>query len=236
MADSVSRHVVYKPVVCAVVQGAKHVRLGEYEEACGEGKILSIGFDAVLMSTIVCGFPERPYRAVSLELDFALLQEVAASMPELALPDERRVTGIFVEDRCAATADAIKRLFLLLRTPRMIPVLAPGIQREIAYHLLSGPRGADFLRFSFASSRTRLLSGAVREIQRDVSRPLRVPELAASVGMSPSSFHQQFKEMTSYSPIQYQKRLRLLEARRLMTAEGLQAEDAGYRVGYLSPS
>lgn len=236
IAASVTRHVVYKPVVCAVVQGAKRVRLGEAVRECAEGQILAIGFDAVLESTILQGSPERPYRAVSFELDFALLQEVAARMPELALPKAGPVEGLFVGERTDPLADALRRLFLLASTPRMAPVLAPGMQREIAYHLLAGPHGRDFLRFSFPGSHTHLLSMAVHEIQRDLTRPLRVPELAASIGMSPSLFHQRFKEMTSYSPIQFQKRLRLLEARRIMLSEGALAGDAAYRVGYQSLS
>src|SRR5215217_1418816 len=148
-ATTASCHVVYKPAICAVVQGAKRVRLGDSVQDCAEGQVLSIGFDAVLKSSILRGSDVRPYRAISLELDFALLEEVAASMPELMPPDKNALTGIFVDDRCEATADAIRRLFLLVRTPRMIPVQCPGIHREIAYHLLSGPRGADFLRLSF---------------------------------------------------------------------------------------
>jgi AraC-like DNA-binding protein len=228
-------HTVYKPVVCAVVQGAKRVELGNSMEECDEGKILSVGFDALVKSSILRGSADGPYRAVSVELDFSLLEDVAKSVPELSLPEKSKVSGLFVDDRGTELSDAIRRLFLLVHTPRMIPVLAPGIHREIAYHLLAGPRGRDILRFSFSRSHTRLLSGAVREIQRDLSRPLRIPELAASIGMSLSTFHQRFKELTSYSPIQYQKRLRLLEARRIL-AEGAQASDAAYRVGYQSPS
>ena len=231
-----SRHVIYKPVICAVVSGAKRVRLGESVQECEEGQIMSIGFDAVLESTILRGFPESPYRAVSLELDFALLQEVGSLMPALPVSEGRRVDGLFVAALSPTLADALERLFLLVRTPWMVPVLAPGIQREIAFHLLSGPRGADFVQISSPNSHTRLLSRAVREIQRDISSKLRVPELAGSIGMSVSLFHARFKELTSYSPIQYQKHLRLLEARRLMLSEGLFVGDAAYRVGYQSPS
>lgn len=230
-----SCHTVYKPVVCAVVQGAKRVQLGGSVEECDEGKVLSVGFDAVLKSSILRGSADGPYRAISVELDFSLLEEVAQSIPDLSLPEKTPVSGLFVDERCAEISDAVRRLFLLVHTPRMIPILAPGIHREIAYHLLSGPRGRDILRFSFPRSQTRLLSGAVREIQSNLSRPLRIPELAASIGMSLSTFHQRFKELTSYSPIQYQKRLRLVEAKRLL-AEGAQASDAAYRVGYQSPS
>lgn len=230
-----TRHVVYKPVICAVVQGAKRVRLGEGVQECAEGQILSIGFDAVVKSTILRGSSSKPYRAISVELDFSLLEEISNSMPEVDFQQKTCVNGMFVDERREGLADAIRRLFLLTRTPRLIPILAPGIHREIAWQLLSSPRGADILRFSCSSSPMRLLSGAVGEIHRNLARPLRIPELAASTGMSLSLFHQRFKQLTSYSPIQYQKRLRLLEARRLL-GEGAQASDAAYRVGYQSPS
>lgn len=236
VADRLTRKVIYKPVVCAVVQGVKRVRLGATVATCAEGQMLAIGFDALIESTILRGTPQKPYRALSIELDFALLQEIAAHMPEIKPAEEKKLHGLFLTERSEALADAMRRLFLVVQRPRLAPVLAPGIHREIAYHLLSGPRGRDFLRFSYPGSQTRLLSGAVHEIQRDLGRTLHVGELAASVGMSPSLFHQRFKELTSYSPIQFQKRLRLLEARRLMLNEGVHAGMAAYRVGYQSPS
>lgn len=233
---SFCRKVVYKPLISVIVQGEKRIELGDAVYTCSPGQILVVGFDAVLEAEILDTSPDRPFRALSLELDIALLQEVAGLMPRPPVPTEGRIEGVFRIDRDDAIAACMGRLLDLVRTPEAIPVLAPAYQREIAYQLLSGPRGGDFMRLSKPGSHTRLLAGAVREIQSHLSRPLRVSALAASVGMSPSSFHERFKELTSFSPIQYQKRLRLLEARRLMLCEGLQAGDAAYHVGYQSPS
>jgi len=233
---SFCRSVVYKPMLSVIVQGKKRIELGESAYICGEGQILVVGFDAVLEAEILGTSPDRPFRALSLDLDIALLQEVASHMPHPPVPAEGRIEGVFLIDRNEALATSLGRLFGLVHSPEAIPVLASAYQREIAYHLLFGSRGSDFMRLSAPGSHTRRLADAVREIQSRLLRPLRVPELAASVGMSPSSFHERFKELTSFSPIQYQKRLRLLEARRLMLAEGIHADDAAYRVGYRSPS
>lgn len=232
----VCTHVLYRPVVCVVVQGAKRVRLGDQTFDCAEGQILAVSFDAAVEATLLRASPRKPFRALSLELDFGILQEVASGHPSLPPSGEGRVDGVFVAEREEGLADAFARLFRLVRTPQAVGVLAPGILREIAYHLLSGPRGRDFLNLASPGSHGRLLVSAVGRIQHDLAAPLRVPEIAASVGMSVSLFHQRFKELTSFTPIQYQKRLRLLEARRLMLVEGAQVGDAAYRVGYRSPS
>jgi AraC-like DNA-binding protein len=233
---SFCRSVVYKPMLSVIVQGKKRIELGESVYTCGEGRILVVGFDAVLEAEILGNSPDRPFRALCLDLDIVLLQEVASRMAHPPAPVEGRIEGVFLSDRDDALAASLGRLFGLVRSPEAIPVLASAYQREIAYHLLSGPCGGDFVRISAPGSHMRLLAGAVRELQSDLSRPLHVPELAASVGMSPSSFHERFKELTSFSPIQYQKRLRLLEARRLLLTEGIHAGAAAYRVGYQSPS
>jgi AraC-like DNA-binding protein len=233
---SFCRSVVYSPMLSVIVQGRKRIELGGSVYSCGEGRILVVGFDAVLEAEILGTSPVRPFRALSLDLDIALLQEVASRMPHPPVPAEGRIEGVFLTDRDDALAASLGRLFGLVHSPEAIPVLASAYQREIAYRLLSGPRGSDFLRLSSPGSHTRRLADTVREIQSDLTRSLRVPELAACAGMSPSSFHERFKELTSFSPIQYQKRLRLLEARRLLLTEGLHADDAAYKVGYRSPS
>lgn len=233
---SFCRSVVYTPMLSVIVQGKKRIELGESVYTCGEGRILVVGFDAVLEAEILGTSPDRPFRALSLDLDIALLQEVAGQMPHPPAPAEGRLEGVFLADRDDALATSLGRLFGLVRSPEAIPVLASAYQREIAYHLLSGPRGGEFLRLSSPVSHTRRLADTVREIQSDLTQPLRVPELAASAGMSPSLFHERFKELTSFSPIQYQKRLRLLEARRLLLTEGIHADAAAYQVGYRSPS
>lgn len=233
---SFCRSIVYTPMLSVIVQGKKRIELGESAFTCGEGQILVVGFDAVLEAEILGTSPDRPFRALSLDLDVVLLQEVAGRMPHPPVPSEGRIEGVFLTDRDDALAASLGRLFGLVHSPEAIPVLASAYQREIAYHLLCGPRGGDFVRISSPGSHTRRLADAVREIQRDLTRPLRVPELAASVGMSPSLFHERFKELTSFSPIQYQKRLRLLEARRRLLTDGIHADDAAYQVGYRSPS
>jgi len=233
---SVCRSSVYRPVVSLVVQGRKRVRLGETAFDCDPGQILVVGFDAVLEAEILDASPARPFRALCLDLDVALLQEIAGLVPPGPVPPDDRVEGIFSMEGDGSIVSALERLLGLAGDPKAATALGPAFQREIAYRLLVGARGADIFRLATPDSRTRLLAAAVREIHVHLADPLRVPRLAASAGMSPSLFHERFKELTSHSPIQYQKRLRLLEARRLMVGEGLQASEAAFQVGYRSPS
>jgi len=228
--------VVYKPVLCVVVQGAKRVRFAETDHDFHEGQSLVVDLDLPLQATILRGSPERPFRALSLELDAVLFQEVASLMPRTPVAVERPGPGLAVLEVERAVADALLRLLRVSRNPEAVPVLAPAILRELVFHLLSGAHGGEFARLAFPTGHTRRVADAVREIRRNLSQPVRIPELAASVGMSPSSFHQRFKELTASTPLQYQKQLRLLEARRLMLSEGLAASDAAYRVGYRSDS
>lgn len=233
---SACRSVVYRPVISLVVQGRKRVRLGGTSFLCTPGQILVVGFDAVLEAEILEASDSLPFRALCLDLDVDLLQEIAGLIPFPAAPTDDQIEGVFRIEGDKAITSCLERLLGLVRDPRAAPALAPAYQREIAYHLLNGPRGRDVLRLATPHSRTRLLAAAIREIHSDLAHPLRVPRLAASVGMSPSLFHERFKELTSHTPIQYQKRLRLLEARRLMSSQGLQAGEAAFQVGYRSPS
>lgn len=236
LTGTACRSVVYKPILMTVLQGAKKIDLGQTSIICRPGQILAIGFDAVLEAEILDSSPDHPFRALTLDLDVALLQEVSHLMESAPPSSNDRIEGMFPLSDTPRIWTCLERLVSLIRTPQAIPVLQGAIQRELAYHLLSGPQGGSFARLSAPHSHTRLLAEAVRKIQTHLAKPLRVPELAASVGMSPSLFHAEFKELTSYSPIQFQKRLRLLEARRLMVSEGVHAGEASYQVGYRSPS
>jgi AraC-like DNA-binding protein len=132
--------------------------------------------------------------------------------------------------------DAINRLVSLLDAPKDIPALAPLVLREITYRILAGPQGARLRQFAAAGAPAHRIARAVQWLTDHYAEPLRVEELAKRVGMSPSALHLHFKHVTTLSPLQYQKRLRLQEARRMMLGEGLDAAGAAFRVGYESPS
>lgn len=132
--------------------------------------------------------------------------------------------------------DAINRLVTLLDAPEEIPALAPLVLREITYRILAGPQGAKLRQFAAAGAPGHRIARAVRWLTDHYAEPLRVEEMAKRAGMSASAFHLHFKNVTALSPLQYQKRLRLQEARRMMLGEGLDAAGAAFRVGYESPS
>jgi transcriptional regulator GlxA family with amidase domain len=130
----------------------------------------------------------------------------------------------------------MQRLMRVLDTPKAIPVLYPAIMREICFWLLTGAHGGEVRKLGLPDSHTRRITDAIYLLRDNFARPIRVEELAAAARMSLSSFHQHFKTLTSMTPLQYQKQLRLLEARRLMTADGANVSSAAYRVGYESAS
>ncbi len=143
---------------------------------------------------------------------------------------------MFVSNADAALIDCVLRLIQLLDTPQDIPILSPMIVREIYYRLLMGEQGEAVCQIATLGSTMQRIASAIELLKANFTKPIRVEDLARHAGMSSSSFHYHFKEVTSMSPLQYQKQLRLLEARRLMLTETSDASSAAYRVGYESPS
>jgi AraC-like DNA-binding protein len=143
---------------------------------------------------------------------------------------------VFVGELDGATQETVLRLARLLETPRDIPVLAPMMLREFHFRILGGPHGAAIAQRAIAGSSTHRIGQILHRIKSQLAAPIRVDELASMANMSRSSFHQQFKAVTAMSPLQYQKRLRLTEARHILLAERADAASAAYRVGYQSVS
>lgn len=228
---------VYEPCVALIVQGAKRVLLGEQALVYGEDRYLIAAMDLPVMSTVLQASPERPYLAVGLRLDW---HEIGALM--LASPRPAAAAGP-VDPRAMSTGainlpllDAFDRLLGLLDQPDDIPALAPLIRREIHYRLLTGEAGARLRQMATVGSQSHQVARAIHSLNARFHEPLRVEALAREAGMGLSTFHHHFKALTAMSPLQYQKQLRLSEARRLMLSERLDAATAAYRVGYESPS
>lgn len=174
--------------------------------------------------------------ALTLELDVTILREVLEAMEAPPKPSGDGGPGVFVQNFGAELQDCILRLMRMLGTPKSIPILRQSILREISFWLLSGENGSEVSKLALPGSQTRRVADAIHILRDNFTVPLRVEQLAAAARMSASSFHQHFKMLTSMSPLQYQKQLRLLEARRLMVADGINAANAAYRVGYESAS
>jgi AraC-like DNA-binding protein len=227
---------MYEPSVCLVAQGAKRVLLGEdtYVYDAHHYLITSVQLPTVVQ--IVEASPEKPYLGLRLKLD---LREIAQLMTDSHLPPPRAQQssrGMATGENTLPLVTAFQRLIDLLGEEKDIPILAPIIQREIIYRLLVGDQGARLRQIASAGSQSHQIARAIDWLKGNFARTLRVEELAAQARMSASTFHHHFRSMTALSPLQYQKQLRLQEARRLMLAEHLDAATAGFQVGYESPS
>jgi AraC-like DNA-binding protein len=229
-------HTVYKPSLCVVAQGAKQVMLGDAIFDYGEDQYLAVSVDIPMLGRVTRAAANAPYLALILDIDAALLREVAGQLD--APPQGRGAStlGVFVGDVEPQMADCMLRLVRLADTPQAVPVLYPAITRELYYWLLAGRDGAAILDLVLPASPVRRIAEAIHVIRNEFTRPIRVERLAGIARMSPSSFHQHFKGVTAMTPLQFQKQLRLLEARRLMLTGAVSAAHAAHRVGYESPS
>lgn len=236
-APSEPHHGLHKPAVCVIAQGAKRLHLMDELYDYDASHHLIVSQDLPVMGQVLQASREQPYLCVKLDFDPALLAEQAR---HLAPPPSHGVAsarGIFVGHNSVELLDPILRLLRLLETPQHLGALAPLALQEILYRLLSGPEGwrlAQTLGSSGGSAPR--IAQAINWLRQRYDQPLSIADMAAAVHMSPSSLHHHFKAVTAMSPLQYQKRLRLQEARSLLLAGGLDAASAAHRVGYQSPS
>ena len=225
-------YAISQPLVCLVLQGSKQVAMGTQSFSFGAGDSLLITADVPTVSQVTRASAEAPYLSLVLELDPAVIADLAMQMKEEATIADG--TPVRVEPTDAEVADAALRLMRLLDRPASIPVLHAQLVRELHYWLLEGKHGAAIRRLGWPDGHARRVGRAVALLRAEFACPLSVDRLAATAGMSPSSFHHHFRAVTSLSPMQFQKQLRLIEARRLMMSEGRSASSAAFAVGYES--
>jgi AraC-like DNA-binding protein len=227
--------IISEPLLAIMVQGEKEVFLNEETYRYGVGQYLVVSVDLPLSGGAIKATPDQPYLGFKLNLDPAQLCDIMVQTnPGISKPGS--VSGWFISDAEPSLIDCAIRLTQLLDTPQDIPFLAPMIIREIYYRLLLGEQGEAVRQVATAGSTMQRIAEVIKRIRADFTKPLRVEDLAEQAHMSPSSFHRKFKEVTSMSPLQYQKRLRLLEARYQMLSENADATYTAYQVGYESPS
>ncbi|MDR0244045.1 MAG: AraC family transcriptional regulator [Burkholderia sp.] len=227
---------IMKPALCVVVQGAKWTTFGGRRYDYGPGRALVVSVEMPATSRIVKASETEPFLGIVLEFDLAMMRDVLERLdapPQAAGPVGH---GVCVTDFGGPLADCVLRMMRLLDTPAAIPVVAPLVMREICYWLLAGPHGGEVSRVVFANGHAQRVVAAIHALRGQFAEAIRVEDLAAVAQMSPSAFHRQFKALTSMTPLQYQKQLRLLEARHLMVTGAANAETAAYRVGYESAS
>lgn len=226
----------YEPAIGVVVAGNKRSLIGSQEYRYGENDSLLNSVDLPGKNDILGATPDEPFLAVSLRIDRHTVGRLMMEQPQSTAVDDEPVRGLAVARIETDVLDAFLRLTELLDTPDQIPVLAPMIVREIHYRLLVGPRGRFLRAVNTAGSRGNRIAKAIAWLRNNYKEPLQVDELAKKVNMAPSTFHRHFKQITTLSPLQYQKRLRLYEAQRLMLVENEYASSACLAVGYESPT
>lgn len=227
---------LYEPSLALVVQGAKRVLLGSETFVYDTHHFLVTSLNLPTVTQVLDASADKPFMALAITLD---LQDLNRLVLEGHLPPAPACAS----ERAMAIGRvrwpllrAVQRLVDLLDEPESIPVVAPLVQREILYWLLVSDEGARLRRIGAAGSQSQQISRAIERLRVHFDQPLRIDDLADEVRMSPSTFHRHFKSLTAMSPLQYQKRLRLSEARRLMLAEHLDASTAAFHVGYESAS
>ena len=232
----VSVHGLYGPALCVVAQGSKEVLVGEDRYRHDPAHYLLITVELPVVSWVLEASREQPYFSLHLELDMALVRSVAAEAELSSRQEPAQVKALVKALNTgpldAALLDAVVRLVRLLEASAEAKVLAPLIIREIIYRLLLGKQGSQLRRMADQDGESHYIARAAEHLRKNLAHPLRIEEVAREFGMSISSFHSHFKTAIGLSPLQFQKRMRLQEARRLMLYEALDAAEAGYCVGY----
>lgn len=227
---------VYEPSLCVVAQGSKMVMLGQEKYRYDPSCYLTASVHLPITGQVMEASPEAPYLSLQLQLDMNLILEVIQSFEQVPQKRQEPGRGLVVSQMSDTLFEAVLRLVKLLEEPRDIPVLAPYAIREIIYRVLQNERNKGLKPFAFLGSHAQRIAKVLERLTLEFAQPLRVEELAAEACMSSSSLYDSFKKVTGMSPIQYQKQIRLQEARRLLLAETMDAAEAAFRVGYESPS
>jgi AraC-like DNA-binding protein len=227
---------MYEPRICLIAQGAKRVFLGDDTYVYGERHYLITSVNLPTVVQIIKASPEKPCLGLILKLD---QREISQLMVDSNLPlsrPQQSSRGMATGEVTLPLLAAFQRLIDLLAEPKDIPIIAPIIQREIFYRLLTSDQGARLRQIASAGSQSQQIARAIDWLKDNFTRPLRIDDLATQVNMSTSTFHHHFRTLTAMSPLQYQKWLRLNEARRLMLIENQDAATVAFQVGYESPS
>jgi len=222
---------LYEPVLCLILQGRKQVSLGEQTLSFGPGECLLVSHDLPVRSRIT----RAPYLVLVLAVNLATIRKLYDEVAELAL-DTGLARAVETHRADPGLLDALHRYLALTDSPADAKVLGPLISKEIHYRLLMAPFGGMLRSLIRHDSDASAIARAIDHIRADIRSPIAIPELARRVGMSVSTFHQHFKAITSTTPLQYHKELRLLEARRLLQSGGASVTTAAFDVGYESPS
>ena len=229
-------HTVYKPSLCIVAQGTKAVLLGSEVYEYDPSRMLVFSIDIPVASQVIQASHAKPFLGFKLNFDPHKIAELALKVFPHGLPPVQESRGVYVGQANTHIIGAVTRLLELMADPKDAELIAPLVLEEILIRLLRSPVGSRVAQIGLAESGVSRIAKAVSWVHGNFDSPMNVEALAEMVHMSASSFHQHFKVVTSMSPLQFQKVLRLQEARRLMLVSKIDATTASLRVGYLSTS
>lgn len=225
---------LYEPMIGFTVQGTKILSIGERSTDLKGPSYYVLPVHVPATASVHPDREGRPYMSLGLKLNQHVLQRLLRDLPENLLPTASEHFAACEMD--IELMEAWLRLLRLSKASRDIPALAPAYEREILYRVLMGPQGWHLRQFGLRESNLSKMAQAVKWFRDNFARPIDISEMASESGMAINTFHRQFKRATGLSPIQFQKQLRLLEARNLIAFEGYPVSSAAYHVGYQSPS
>lgn len=226
---------VYRPQLCLVAQGQKEITLGSHVFRYAPGRYGIVTYDLPVTGQVVEATPDKPYLCLFIDFDPVMLGELALRVPPPPGTPFQPI-GKTVSDAGAGLLDAALRLLRLLDDPTALPVLGPLAEQEILYRLLAGPDGTRMRYITSSQGRVAQVGRAIAWIGQNFRERFSIERLAAEVGMSPSSLHEHFRAVTAMTPLQFQKQLRLQDARSLMLVQDMDIATAAFLVGYESPS
>ncbi len=225
------QQLVYEPMLCLILEGAKTTTLGAESHPYRAGEYLVVSADLPVSGRVIAA----PYLAVGIPLDPAMIADLLVETGEV-LPEIAPTRALAVSRMDDDLIETVMRLVRLLDRPREAAVLAPLVKRELMWRLLSGERGEMMRQIASSGGRLDQVRRAIRWLRTHYAEPMRIERLAEVAGMSETSLHRHFKAVTAMSPLQYQKQIRLQEARNLLLVQGRDVAGVGFAVGYDSPS
>jgi AraC-like DNA-binding protein len=231
--DTLPTPAVFEPMFYAVLRGTKVLTMGANRFELLAGACAASSFGVPYIHQLTGATPDLPYIGVSLHLEVGMLKRVMLDMPK---SEERWTCAVAAGDLNSPVGEALARLVGLLGTPGDVGMLAPHYEIELYYRLLQSPMGDTLRQIGQRNDRFQQLKTAADWLAVNHSEPVNIPDLAASVGMSVTSFHRHFKAVTGFSPLAFQRHIRLLEARKLLKAGDVNVSRVAYEVGYISPS
>ncbi|TSB47727.1 AraC family transcriptional regulator [Alkalicoccobacillus porphyridii] len=229
-------HQIHEPAICIIAQGSKVVTLADRIYQYDPAHYLVVSVDLPLSGEVIEASGDVPYLCLRLDFDPKQIFDLLTKAEQLHRKTEDSQRGLYISNMHSSLLDAVLRLVRLLDTPEDIPILSSSIIQEILYRVLQNEQGDALKQIAITGSHTERVATVIHQIKQDFAQPLRIKKLASTASMSESSLHHHFKQVTGSSPLQFQKQIRLQEARRLMLSEAIDAASASFQVGYESPS